>query len=45
MHHVSAKFVPCLLSEDDVSTQPVNRVNADENFSNVATKALSLQWV
>jgi hypothetical protein len=52
MHRVSAKFVPCLLSEDqkqnrvDVSTQPVNCASADENFlNNVKTKALSLQWV
>jgi short-subunit dehydrogenase involved in D-alanine esterification of teichoic acids len=36
--HVTAKFVPCLLNEDqkqncvDVSKQLVNRENADENF-------------
>jgi hypothetical protein len=47
MHYVAAKFVLCLLSEDqkqnrvDVSTQLVNRVNADENFSNnVKMKAI-----
>jgi len=46
MHCVAAKFVPCLLSEDqkqncvDVSTQLVNHVNADENFSNVETNAV-----
>jgi len=52
MHCVAAKFVPCLLSEDqkqkrvDVSTQFVNCANADENFlNNVETKALPLQWV
>jgi len=37
-HHVTAKFVPCLLNEDqkqncvDVSKQLVNHENANENF-------------
>jgi hypothetical protein len=52
MHHVVAKFLPFLHSEDqkkncaDVSKQLVNHANADEKFlKNVETKALSLQWV
>jgi hypothetical protein len=38
MHHVAAKFVPCMLSEDqkqnhvDVSKELVNSADADENF-------------
>jgi hypothetical protein len=52
MYRVAAKFVLCLLSEDqqqncvDVSIQLVNRANVDGNFlKNVEMKALSLQWV
>jgi hypothetical protein len=44
MHHVAAKFVPYLLSEDqkqnhiDVSKELVDSANADENFlKNIVT--------
>ena len=38
MHHVTAKFMPCLLNEDqkqncvDLSKELVDHENADENF-------------
>jgi hypothetical protein len=43
VHCVAAKYVPRLLSEDkkqnsvDVSKQPVDRANAYENLTNIAT--------
>ena len=50
MHCITAKFVPCLLSQDqkqicvDVSKEHIDHANADENFlSNIIT--VDVTWV